>query len=121
MTLGQKQRLFAKLLPRLIDHAHSLGFEVAIGEVERSAVAAEWMASTGRGIRNSLHTKRLAVDLHLFRDDDGDGDLDYLTDTAAHEQLGAWWKAQSGPEWTCCWGGDFGDGNHYSVGHDGVR
>jgi hypothetical protein len=56
--------------------------------------------------------------LHLFKDVDSDGDLDYLTDTESHRELGEWWE-QQGPG--CCWGGRFGDGNHYSLTHDGVK
>lgn len=32
MTLGDKQELFMRLLPRLIDKAHELGFEIR-GEI----------------------------------------------------------------------------------------
>ena len=35
MTLGEKQRQFAKLIPRLIDKAHELGFEVTLGDAYR--------------------------------------------------------------------------------------
>lgn len=121
LTLGQKQRLFMRLLPRLIDKAHSLGFEVGGAELLRTEAQARLNAAAGSGIVNSLHRLGLAIDLNLFRDEDGDGDLDYLTDTASHAQLGAYWKTLSGPDWTCCWGGDWGDGNHYSIGHNGVR
>ena len=35
MRLGEKQELFARLLPRLLDKAHSLGFEIRLGDVFR--------------------------------------------------------------------------------------
>lgn len=112
MTLLEKQHLFARLLPRLIDRAHELGFNVAVGEVERSQAAADAMAAAGKGISNSLHRLKLAVDLHLFLG------TSYLTDGTAHQSLGEWWEHQHE---LCCWGGRFGDGNHYSITHGGVK
>ena len=37
MTLGEKQELFARLLPRLLDKAHELGFDIRIGDCFRDA------------------------------------------------------------------------------------
>lgn len=112
MTLGQQQEKFARLLPRLIDKAHELGFSVRVGEVERHRVAADWLANRGLGTRSSLHLSRLAVDLHLFRDGK------YLDSTEAHRELGEWWETQD-PD--CRWGGRFkrADGNHYSLAWEG--
>lgn len=121
MTLSQKQHMFSRLLPRLLDKAHELGFEVSGGEWERSQAAANAMAALGKGIKNSLHRLRLAVDLHLFADHDSDGELEYLTDTEDHRPLGEWWEKQSGQGFECCWGGRFGDGNHYSIAHGGIK
>jgi hypothetical protein len=121
LTLGEKQHEFSWLLPRLLDKAHELGFEVAVGEVERSQAAADAMAAQGKGISRSLHLLRLAVDLHLFMDRDGDGQLEYLGSTEDHRELGEWWEDQSYDDVLCCWGGRFGDGNHYSISHNGVK
>lgn len=110
LTLGQKQRLFARLLAKLLDHAHELGFEVTMGEVWRSTATARVMHDQGRGIANSLHTERLAVDINLFRDGQ------YVTDGDAHQALGEWWEKQHE---LCRWGGRFRDGNHYSITHGG--
>lgn len=67
------------------------------------------MARTGKGIVNSYHTKKLAIDLNLFKDGK------YLTSTESHRQFGEYWKTLD-PE--CTWGGDFknSDGNHFSYG-----
>ena len=35
MNTGQKQELFMRLLPRLIDKAHELGFEIIRRQLER--------------------------------------------------------------------------------------
>lgn len=98
------------MVPQLIMHAYSLGYEITLGEVERSQAVADANARAGKGISNSLHGKRLAIDLHLFRDGK------YLTDTESHRLLGEYWESIGGS-----WGGRFGDGNHYSLSWEGVR
>ena len=42
----------------------------------------------------------------------------YLTSTADHALFGAFWKSLD-PD--CCWGGDFNDGNHYSIAYQGRK
>lgn len=109
MTLGEKQELFMRLLPRLIDHAHELGFEVRGGDLFRDErVHGKFGEKGGYGARHSMHKLRLAIDLNLFRDGV------YLQDTEDHAELGEWWEEQHE---LCRWGGRFRDGNHYSLGH----
>ena len=117
MTLGQKQRVFARLVARLIEHAYTLGYELTLGEAYRTPAQAAANAAAGTGISNSLHTQRLAIDLNLFKDGI------YLTDSAGHLPLGEFWESLSAPDYTCCWGGRFKrkDGNHYSIETGGVR
>jgi len=112
LTLGQKQELLAELLPRLIDYALSLGYRIRLGEAERPEVTAKAYAAAGKGISNSLHRDRLAIDLHLFRDGR------YLDKTEDHLPL-----VEHGENLhpLCRWGGRFGDGNHYSITHGGRR
>ena len=105
MTLGDKQRLFAKLVPRLIDKAHELGYEVTLGHAFRCQ-------DCHVGAENSNHKKCLAIDLNLFLD------KKYLTKTEDHQLLGTWWEQQHA---LCRWGGRFNDGNHYSLEHEGVK
>jgi len=54
----------------------------------------------------------LAVDLELFKDGA------YLTKTEDHKALGEYWKTLHE---LCRWGGDFDDGNHYSLTHGGMK
>ena len=117
MTLGQKQRVFVKLVSRLIDYAYTQGYELSFGEAYRTPEQAALNSKSGKGISNSLHTKRLAIDLNLFIDGE------YQTYSLAHEPLGVFWESLSTPEYTCCWGGRFKrpDGNHYSIEHEGVK
>ena len=117
MTLGQKQRVFTRLVAELIKHAYWLGYELTLGDAYRSPQQAAANAAAGTGIRNSLHSQRLAIDLNLFKDGV------YLIDSAAHRPLGEFWESLSTDEYRCCWGGRFSrpDGNHYSIENEGVR
>ncbi len=115
MTLGQKQRRFPPLLVKLFTRAYELGYEISLGEAWRPDSVAAENASSGKGIKNSLHGKRLAVDLNLFKNGV------WLQRSSDHKELGEYWESLSTPELKCCWGGRFGDGNHYSIEHDGVR
>jgi hypothetical protein len=115
-TLREKQSAFARLLSLLILEAEAQGFEVTIGEVYRSPEEAERLFKLGKGIKNSLHTLKLAVDINLFKNGI------YLSSTDSHRSLGEWWESQSiSPDIVCHWGGRFGDGNHYSIGHAGRK
>ena len=103
MTLGQKQRLFVKMVGRLIDFAYSKGYELSFGHALRCQ-------SCKVGSENSLHKIRLAVDFTLFKDGI------YLTKTEDHLPLGIFWESIGGD-----WGGRWNDGNHYSIGHAGRK
>lgn len=115
MTLRQKQTEFAQLVARLIDQAFVLGYEVTLGECWRSKEEAERLYKLGLGIRSSLHTQRLAIDLNLFRDGK------YLTKTEDYRPLGEWWERLGDSQITTAWGGHFGDGNHFSIEHQGRK
>ena len=111
MALGEKQRKFTRMVPRLIDKAHELGFEVSLGDAFRDPrVHGEFGKKMGYSSSRSCHKLRLAIDLNLFRDGQ------YLSSTEDHRELGEWWESQGGT-----WGGRFHDGNHYSLEHDGAK
>lgn len=121
MTLGEKQRLFVSLVGKLIAHAYEEGYELSFGEAFRSPQEAQRLAQVGAGIQNSLHTKRLAVDLNLFLDSAPGVDDDiYQTSSEAYRSLGEYWESLHE---LCRWGGRFSkpDGNHFSLEHEGVR
>jgi hypothetical protein len=105
MSLRSTQSEFAALVPRLIDKAVALGFEVTLGDAYRDP-------RVPFGHVNSAHKKRLAIDLNLFRNGA------YLEATGDHRELGEWWKQQHP---LARWGGDFRDGNHYSFEWEGVK
>jgi hypothetical protein len=119
MTLGEKQRLFLQLLGQFLVWIYEAGYAVSGGELERSQAQADANAASGAGISNSLHLKRLAIDLNLFLLNDGKWEYQGLTE--AYRPLGEKWKSLHE---LCRWGGDFQtrpDGNHFSLEHEGVR
>ena len=115
MTLGEKQRLFTKLVGELIRYTYDvLGYQLTFGEAYRTPEQAALNAKIGSGIYNSLHTQRLAVDFNLFVNGV------YVAGTEAYTPLGEYWESLD-PQ--CAWGGRFAkpDGNHFSLSHNGVR
>ena len=111
MTLGETQRLFAGMVGRLLVHAYDEGYEVTLDWAYRPPEVAAYYADLGIGIRNSNHTRKLAVDLNLFRDGV------WLRATEDHAPLGEWWERLHP---LCRWGGRFNDGNHYALFWEGV-
>lgn len=109
-TLRQKQSRFVIMFAGLVEYAYSMGYEMTYGEAYRTPEQCEWNARNGKGIADSLHKDRLAVDVNLFLGGK------WLDKTADHEPLGKWWEAMGG-----AWGGRFNDGNHYSLEHNGRK
>jgi hypothetical protein len=138
LTLGQKQRVFARLVGTLLARIYEQGYECSLGEAMRSdeqaainalgvqgradlsthleqvpqfhTVALAVSNNVGGGILLSLHRDALAIDLNLFKDGK------YLAGNEDHRPFGEWWCQQHE---LCRWGGNFKDGNHYSVTHNG--
>lgn len=105
MSLVNTQAEFAVCVARLILRAYQLGYQVTFGDAYRDP-------RVTYGHPNSVHRKRLAVDLNLFKDGK------YLSATEDHKVLGEWWKSQHP---LARWGGDFEDGNHYSFEYEGMK
>ncbi len=112
MTLREKQSLFVGLVGQLIYEAHRQGYDLTFGDAYRSPEEAARLAKTGAGIKRSLHCDRIAIDFNLFKNGE------YLSQTMDHLPLGEWWEQQHP---LCRWGGRFGDGNHYSLEHEGRK
>ena len=112
-SLRKTQSEFARLVPRLIDKAFELGYEITLGDAFRDErVHGAFGVKLGYGHPKSGHKKRLAIDLNLFKDGE------YLEGTEAHRELGEWWEQQH-PQ--ARWGGRFNDGNHYSFEYEGIK
>lgn len=86
--LCRKQAVFTRNVVDLITHIDSLGFFVTFGEVYRTVDQAKLYASKGLGIQDSLHCKRLAVDLNIF---DKDGNI--LKTSEDYEPFGKYWES----------------------------
>lgn len=112
MTLREKQSLFVSLTALLILKANQLGYELTYGETWRSPEEAARLAKLKKGIKNSLHTLKLAVDFNLFKNGK------FLDKTEDHRVLGEYWESLHP---LARWGGRFEDGNHYSLEHQGRK
>ena len=107
MKLSELQQLFARDTIKLFQGILDLGYTFTYGEAMRSPEQAAIYAQSGKGIADSLHCKRLAIDINLFKDGM------YLEKTEDYEQVGKLWES-------ICpvnrWGGTFkrcADGNHF--------
>lgn len=115
MTLSEKQRIFVFNIGKLIGWAYANGFELTFGDAYRDPRLAAMNAAAGKGITNSLHTRRLAVDFNLFKDGA------YIAQSETYRPLGDYWKSLDPLN---AWGGDFkpvADGNHFSMTEGGIR
>ena len=109
MTLREARINFSLCLAKLILHADTLGYEVALDEVTERITEKD---PTSDHMKNSLHHLGLAGDLNLYKDGQ------YLSKTEDHQILGEYWE-QMGKDLglPLCWGGRFAkpDGNHYAL------
>lgn len=102
-SLASKQKRFPLMVAELIQYAYSMGYEVTFGDAYRDP-------RCPYGAKVSAHHRRLAIDLNLFKD------KKYLIKTEDHLFLGVYWERMGGT-----WGGRWGDGNHYSLEHGGIK
>ena len=108
MTLLEQQQCFTRNVGLLIGFAYAYGYALTFGEAYRTPEQAALNAKSGKGIANSLHCDRLAVDLNLFKD----GQL--LCGAYGYSALAQYWLTlHSGNRW----GGNFTtcDYGHYSM------
>jgi hypothetical protein len=121
LTVAQKQELFSRLLPRLIDYAHARGFEVRLRDLWRTQYQADENARLGVGSKNSLHLLGLAIDFYIRKRGGG-----ILWSTERYRELGEFWERLHP---LCYWGGRTdkpndrlrNDGGHFSITHGGVQ
>lgn len=110
MTLSEKQFIFTKNVAALIDYIHSNKMNCTFGEAFRTKEQAELYAKDGKGIADSLHCKRLAVDLMLFNSNGN-----YLTNMYDYRPFGTYWESLHPLN---RWGGNFHplvDSDHFEM------
>ena len=110
MKLSAEQELFAINVSKLIDYIYVQGYACTFGEAFRTPEQAAIYAKEGKGIEDSLHCKRLAIDLNIF-----DGSGTYLSDTESYKPFGDYWVTLHPNN---RWGGSFKhrpDGNHFQM------
>jgi len=113
-----KQVFFLQCVARFLFDARSMGYLATLGEGWRSPETCALYAQEGKGITNSLHTKRLAIDLNFFFQ----GKL--LTTIEDYTPLGKLWESYSTSIYTCTAGVFFSprpDSDHFSVEDNGVK
>lgn len=115
MKLSEKQRIFSRNFTTLLVWIHSHpGWGVTFAEAYRTEDQARINANKGVGIINSLHRKRLAIDLNFFINGA------YQTSTKAYTPIGKFWESLHPNN---RWGGTFKDkrgrpkpdGNHVQM------
>lgn len=109
MSLSDKQFIFTRNVAQLIQYIYSTGHYCTFGDAYRTYEQAALYAQQGKGIKDSLHCKRLAIDLNIFSPT-----KKYLSDTQDYEQFGLYWESLHHDN---RWGGVFikHDGNHFQM------
>jgi len=113
MSKVRDQSEFAGDVARLIIYIHDNAFMCSLGEAYRTPEQAEIYAKSGKGIKDSLHIQRLAIDINLF---DQHGML--ITNSNDYEQFGKYWESLNprnrwGGYFVSKYGGKIVDGNHF--------
>jgi hypothetical protein len=112
-TLREKQWRFVRMKCHLVAEAERLGYQLTDGDAFRDPRSHGKFGEKGvYGERFSCHKLRLAQDYNLFLGGK------WLDKTPDFEPLGAFWKTLSDD---ARWGGDWQDGNHFSLEHEGHK
>lgn len=108
MTLQEQQIIFSEHVGMLIDYIYANGYGCTFGDAYCAPEMAQIYAQQGKGIKDSLHCKRLAIDLNLISPEGK-----YITNTKDYQRFGLFWEKLDTQN---RWGGNFKDrpdGNHF--------
>lgn len=100
MSLVDDQDLFLQDVARLLQYAHSLGFQITGGELWRTAEQQKIYFDLGKSKTptNSKHLSRLAIDLNFFKGNQ------LVSDKETLKPLGWYWEQLSAQN---KWGGNW--------------
>lgn len=99
LTLGEHQEAFMRDFARLLNHLHDSGYAVRGGELERTQAQQEIYYSSGKSkTMRSNHLRRLAVDIHIFKEGE------WLKTKEQLQEIGDYWESLSKYN---RWGGNF--------------
>ena len=88
IKLEDEQQIFADNVAKLIEYIYLKGYKCTVGEAYRTAEQALIYAHEGKGIVNSLHRERLAIDLNIF-----DANDKLLTTVKESAIFGDFWES----------------------------
>ena len=98
MTLGQNQEKFTEDLAKLLNYLIKNNYQIRIGEVERTQAQQQIYIKEGKSkTLNSMHLKRCAADLHIFKDNE------WLQSKQELQEIGDYWE---GLDINNKWGGN---------------
>jgi hypothetical protein len=105
--LSEQQFQFAKNVARLLNFIFEKKYYCTLGEAYRTKEQAEIYAKEGKGIINSLHCKKLAIDLNIFNPQG-----EFLTEVEDYQEFGKYWENLHPKN---RWGGRFSrpDADHF--------
>ena len=99
MTLGQNQEKFTQDLAKLLNYLIENNYTIRMGEVERTQSQQEIYIKQGKSkTANSMHLKRCAVDLHIFKNGE------WLQSKQQLQGIGDYWESL---DLSNRWGGNF--------------
>lgn len=114
MGLNDKQAEFTYTMAQFLVWCHENGFVVFGAELFRTPEQAAIYAKKGIGIKNSCHTKKLALDIFRMKN----GKLTWAKED--YRDMGDKWESMHD---LARWGGNFRrrDAVHFSFEHNGVK
>ena len=113
MTLKEKQFIFSSMVLDLLLYLYLSDYKWMLGYAKRCSQKIDGFECP-IGADDSNHKILLAIDIALFKDGK------YLTKTEDYKELGDEWKSLGKMyEVDAVWGGDYDDGNHFSIRHRG--
>ena len=99
MTLGQNQEKFTQDLVKLLNYLIDNGYTIRLGEVERTQAQQEiYIKECKSKTYNSMHLKRCAADLHIFKNGE------WLQSKTQLQSIGDYWESL---DQSNRWGGNF--------------